>query len=360
MTSMGLCLSGGGITGAMYEVGVLAALEEYFEGFEATSFDVLVGVGTGAAVAATLAGGMPALRLYRALLDPSDDFFPLRRQHLLRFDSSEFRRVARSTGSALRRTLASALSRPLEVDLWNEVDRFTDSLPAGLFSLDPFERFLEEVFTRRGIPNDFPSMPRTLRVVASDLDLGERVVFGGDDSVTVARAVAAACAVPLLYAPVRCGERECITATPGEAAHVDVAAELGCGMVLVVNALVPVRVDSGSRSVPTGHGPGTHVRDKGLLWVYNQSVRTAAAAQLARGLPRFRASHAELDVHLVEPARDDATMFMHSPMNFAARRVLLEDGYRTTIENLRAPDSPLRRAFEARGHRPVRDAGGPQ
>lgn len=353
MTSMGLCLSGGGITGAMYEVGVLAALEEYFEGFEATCFDVIVGAGTGAAVAATLAGGMPALRLYRALLDPSDDFFPLRRQHLLRFDSSEFRRVARSTGSALRRAVSSVIARPLEVDLWHELDRFTDSLPAGLFSLEPFERFLEEVFARRGIPNDFSVMPRTLRVLASDLDRGERVVFGADDSVHVARAVSAACAVPLLYAPVRCVERDCIAVTPGEAAHVDVAVELGCDMVLVINALVPVRVEHSDRSVPTGHGPRARVRDKGMLWVYNQSVRTAAAHQLARGLPRYRSEHANLEVHLVEPDRSDATMFMHSPMNFAARRVLLEDGYRTTVENLRSADSPLRRAFEARGHRPA-------
>ena len=45
---MGLCLGGGGITGVMYEVGCLAALEESFEGFSAADFDVYVGSSSGA------------------------------------------------------------------------------------------------------------------------------------------------------------------------------------------------------------------------------------------------------------------------------------------------------------------------
>ncbi|MFT5356165.1 MAG: putative acylesterase/phospholipase RssA, partial [Polyangiales bacterium] len=46
----GLCLAGGGITGAMYEVGVLAALEDAFEDFKASEFDVIIGASTGACV----------------------------------------------------------------------------------------------------------------------------------------------------------------------------------------------------------------------------------------------------------------------------------------------------------------------
>ena len=87
---MGLCLCGGGITGAMYEVGCLAALEDAFEGFQSSDFDVFVGSSSGSTVAAALAGGLSALRMYRALLDPSDDLFPLQRHHLLRFDTKEF------------------------------------------------------------------------------------------------------------------------------------------------------------------------------------------------------------------------------------------------------------------------------
>ena len=93
---MGLCLCGGGITGAMYEVGCLAALEDSFEGFAASDFDVVVGSSSGSTIATALAGGLNALRMYRALLDPADDMFPLQRHHLLRFDAKELKRMSAS------------------------------------------------------------------------------------------------------------------------------------------------------------------------------------------------------------------------------------------------------------------------
>ncbi|MDH5491600.1 MAG: hypothetical protein OEY14_06585, partial [Myxococcales bacterium] len=64
-----------------------------------------------------------------------------------------------------------------------------------------------------------------------------------------------------------------------------------------------------------------------------------------------RAEHPKVEVLLVEPDRTDATMFMYSPTNFAARRAILEDGYTTTMSRLRDEISPLREAFEREGHR---------
>jgi NTE family protein len=345
---LGLCLTGGGITGAMYEVGVIAALEDSCEDLK---FSAYVGASSGAVVAAALAGGLTAQRMYRALLNPADDFFPLQRHHLLRFDGREIVRVSTSTVGAIRRMIGSVASKPLDVDLWNEIDRFYDSLPAGFFSLEPFERFLDEVFQRRGIPKTFEAMPVPLRIVANDLDMGERVVFGdgAEASVPVSTAVAAACAAPMLYAPVRIGERDLIAAQAGEAGQADVAVDVGCTSVLVVNPMVPIRTDVDVKDVPTGHGKGSRIRDKGLLWVYNQSWRLVAQARLQSGLKTYRAAHPEVQILLHEPERSDTTMFLHSPMNFAARRAILEHGYTTTIQRLRAEGSPLRALLESAG-----------
>lgn len=350
---MGLCLCGGGITGAMYEVGCLAALEEAFEGFQASDFDVFVGSSSGATVAAAMAGGMSALRLYRALLDPADDMFPLQRHHLLRIDGSEWKRVWGSALGAARHLLSSATSKPLDLDVWNELDRFTDSLPAGIFTMDAYERFLEDFFHRRGIARAFVAMSRKLLIVANDLDAGSRSVFGRGDlrDVPVSRAVAASSAIPVLFAPVRIGQRDYVDGGLGEVAHADLAVEEGCDTVLVINPMVPVRSDVQQRDVPTGHGKRTRIRDKGLLWVYNQSWRLRAAARFQKLLAEYRADHAETEIVLLEPDPDDMTIFMYSPMNFAARRVILEDGYKTTMALLRDPASPLRRALEKKGLR---------
>jgi len=332
-------------------VGCLAAIEEAFEDLRISDFDVIVGASSGSIVATGLAGGFSAQRLYRALLDPADDFFPLQRQHLIRFDSKELKRVGSSIFGAARRALASAASRPLEVDVWGEIDRLYDSLPAGLFAMDHFEKFLADFMRRRGISTDFHDLPNLI-LVANDLDAGERVLFGRDfeSDVPVQRAAVASAAAPMLFAPVRIGARDCISGGLGAMGHVDIPAEAGCDLIVVVNAMVPVATNVGERQVPTGHGPMKRVRDKGLLWVNSQAWRVASQARMRQGLAGFAASHPKVDVVRVEPERSEATMFMYSPMNFAARRHILEDGYRATLTELRRPDAPLRLALESRGY----------
>jgi NTE family protein len=351
---MGLCLGGGGITGAMYEVGCLAALEDYFEGFSAADFDVFVGSSSGSTVATVLAGGFPALRLYRALLDPADDFFPLKRNHLMRLDGAELRRGATSVVGAVRHLVSSAASRPLEIDLWNELDRFWDSLPAGLFALDGYERFLRAFMARRGIPERFDQLERKLLLVANDLDRGARAVFGQGElaRVSIAEAICASSASPIIFAPVRIGDRDFIEGGMGEVAHADLAVAEQCKVVVIVNPMVPVRAEVSASEIPTGHGRQRRVRDKGLLWVYSQAWRLRAQARLMDGLGRFGVEHPEAELLLLEPDPDDATMFMYSPMNFAARRTILEDGYVRTMGRLKSEGSKLRAKLVEAGLKP--------
>lgn len=348
---IGLCLAGGGVTGAMYEVGCLAALEDFFEGFYASDFDAFVGTGAGSSVAVALAGGLRAGRLYRALLDPADDFFLLRRQHMFGFDYGEWRRVVSTVLGAGRRALASLIGSPLDADVWHELERFVDSLPAGLFSVEPYERFFAEFMERRGVESEFAALPKPLALVAHDLDAGERTVFGAHPylQVPIAKAVAASSAIPVLFAPVRVGDRDYIDGGLGDVAHVDVAAALGAAVVLIINPMVPIRSEVETRDIPTGHGRQKRVRDKGLLWVYNQAFRIRSDSRLHTGLERYRAENPDSQVLLLEPDPSDATLFMHSPMNFAARRAILTHAYTTTYQGLRVPSSELRQLLEQRG-----------
>ncbi|MBC7172290.1 MAG: hypothetical protein H5U40_07695 [Polyangiaceae bacterium] len=187
--------------------------------------------------------------------------------------------------------------------------------------------------------------------MASDLDAGSRTVFGPGhlDDIPIARAVAASCAVPVLYAPVRIGDRDYISAGSDDVAHIDIAVADGARKVIVINPAVPVHTDPSILDVPTGHGPKKRVRDKGLLWVHSQSYRLETVGRLTTGLAAYRKVHPEIEVHLVEPARDQASIFLHSPMNFAARRAILVEAYSATRRALRAPDSALRLALEGQG-----------
>jgi NTE family protein len=342
-----LCLPGGGVTGGMYQIGALSALEDALEGLDAREFDLYIGTSSGATVAAALAGGLPVQRLYRALLDPADNYFPLERAHLTRMDLDEWRRTLVTAFGAMRSSVQSLASRtPAPKDLWEQLDRFYDSLPAGLFTLDAFERFLEEFFLRRGISNSFLGMPKPLRIVAHDLDSGERVLFGskGFDDVPVARACCASTALPLFYSPVRIRDRHYIDGGIGRVAHMDVAESEGADVVILVNPMVPVRAEI--TGVPTGHGARPSVRDKGLMWVYNQAMRIGVHARLHHALqaPPASATAGSLatppgatlrtPLLLLEPEPTDAVLFMHNPASFAARRTILEYAYKTTRERV--------------------------
>ena len=336
MTSprIALCLTGGGLTGAMYQIAALAALEDALDGFCASACDVYVGVGAGAPVAAALAGGASVQRLYRTFLDPADDYFPLQRGHLLKMDLDEWRRTITSAWSAIRAGTSSLSSRaPSPGDLLEQLDRFNDSLPAGVFTLDAFEHLLEEAFFRRDVPNHFRSMPRTLRVPAYDLDSGERVVFGapGADDVPVARACAASMALPPFYSPVRIADRHYLSGSVGAVAHVDVALAEGVDAVIVVNPLVTIRT---SGEVPTGHGPRESLRDKGLIWIHEQASRIAATRRFEERIGLLGAAAERVLVIAPEPA--ETSLFLHHPGSVRSRRGLLETVYRSTRERLPA------------------------
>jgi len=344
--TIALCLPGGGATGAMYQIGALAALEDVVDGLNANAFDLYVGASSGASVAAAMAGGRSVQRIYRAFLDPADTYFPLERKHISNMDFDEWRRTIVTTLAALRRGTASFLSRGNKSSpamLWEEFDRLNDSLPAGVFSLDAYERFLEDFFVRRGVPNHFPSMPRTLRIIAHDLDSGELVVFG-DPSFThvpVTRACSASMALPPIFSPVRIGARHYIDAGAAQVSHLDVADQGGADVIVVINPLVPVYAET----VPTGHGRRDSVRDKGAVWVMNQSIRIGTHALMRQACARL-SGHAA--IILLEPQPTDAILFMHSPASFGARRNILEYAYRTTrarlIEWLELGDPALARA----------------
>ncbi len=330
-TQIALCLGGGGATGAMFQIGALAALEDAVTGFHVNDFDLYIGASSGASVAAALAGGRSVQRIYRAILDPADDYFPLERRHLFRMDLTGWRRAIASGFESLQRGAASIVKPgyqpPSATVLWEQLDRVFDSLPPGVYSLDGYERFLEDFFVRRGVPNNFAAMPRPLRVLAHDVDSGERVIFGrsGFDHEPVTRACIASMALPPLFSPVRIGNRYYFDAGAAQAAHLAAAVEEGAGVLVVINALVPV-VTSGGAPV---HGRRTSVADKGLLWVASQAERIAGHGALREALGRIK-RESSAETILIEPEATDGILFLHNPTSFAARRKILEYAYRTT------------------------------
>jgi predicted acylesterase/phospholipase RssA len=286
-------------------------------------------------------------------LDPADVYFGLERSHLLRVDVAEWRRTVVSSALALRHGASSLLSgktRKIPARLSEELDRLYDSLPAGLFTLDGYERFLEEFFIRRGVPNAFSEMPRALRILAHDLDSGEPVSFGapGFEGCTVARACIASMAIPPLFSPVRLGDRHYISSGSAEVAQLDVAVAEGADVLVVVRPMVAITART---AVPTGHGERDSLRDKGMMWVFNQARRIGVQRSVEAAVTRIQES-GRAHVFVLQPQREDGILAMYNPASYDARRGMLEHAYRQTRAALARASMERNPALQRAGFTP--------
>ena len=332
--SVGLFLPGGGAAGVMYQIAVLAALEDSIDGWSANHFSSFYAASSGATVATALAGGCGVRRMYRALLDPSDDYFPLERKHILKMDVGGWARAAVAVASSLRQGMSTAMARSPQntpAALWEELDRLYDSLPPGLFSLERYERFFAERLNRRGVVNSFPSLQRPLRIVAHSLDSGERIFFGeaGTEHVPITRACMASMALPPFFSPIKVGEKHCINAGAAQVEALDCAQAMGMSTLVVVNPMVPVR---GPVASPGGDGGVVSLAEKGAMWVANQAHRVSLRLLLEEALRRVEREGMQIIV--IEPQPTDTLMFTYNPTSFATRRTILEHVYRTTRERV--------------------------
>lgn len=321
----GLALCGGGITGALFEVGVLAALEEILGFPVATAFDAYIGASAGASVSVAVAQGVPARRLFAALHDENDTFFPLGRESVYQVPLRRWVAAAASLCGAAAWARAARLFRRRRLPV-DDRSALGDLLPPGLFQIDPYRKFLAEFLEREGLSSTFEGVGRPLFIVANDVDSGKRVIFGEPPHrhVPLAVAVAASSAIPMFFEPVRIEDRDYFDGGVGRVGHLDVLVGKGVRRILVVNPVVPIENEPSRVCIPSRKGYCSRIVDKGLLAVGNQALRIANKVRLHLGLKRIVSDTADLEVLLVEPGDEESVLFLHSSMSLAGRHAILD------------------------------------
>jgi len=352
---LALCLCGGGVTGGMYELGALAALDDFFArdqvggGFSVNDFDVYVGTSAGAFVATLMASGMRVHRMVRGVLEEDQSLLPARRTDIYRFDPSQGFGVLRDIAGVLFGAVAKAVRRkPFSEELLGEL---LEVLPAGIFSLRHYERYLDRFLRHHQLATTFAELSHELLITANDLDSGHRAVFGRKplDDVPLATAMCASSAIPLFFEPVRWNGRDYVDGAVGKVAHADLALERGATLVVVVNPLVPYRHDPEQGTVPSALAGARHIGDKGLLAVYGQAGKMSTRTKLHQGLRRYHAQHPEATFLLIEPREEEADMFLQNPMSWESRKQMVRYGYSSTTELLRTERAKWLEAFERHG-----------
>jgi patatin-like phospholipase/acyl hydrolase len=112
---VGLALAGGAPEGAIYEIGVIRALDEALDGIDFNELDVYVGVSSGGFVVASLANGISPSQMYRLFIDDGVDA-TMTPQLFLRPAFGEFYRRLVSLPALSLRAGLRYLRDPLDAD----------------------------------------------------------------------------------------------------------------------------------------------------------------------------------------------------------------------------------------------------
>lgn len=205
-----LVLGGGGVTGVAWETGLLYGL--YEAGLDLSQADVLVGTSAGSVVAAQLTTGRSLAELYAAQV------------------------AVVASGEIAARMGPAALARFLLAMAWpGDPQRARARLGrAALRSKTVPEAERHAVIAHRLLTAQWPSQQQQQRllITAVNAETGAAVVFDRDSGVSLIDAVAASCAVPLVWPPVTIKGQRYVDGGVRSVANVHLAQ--GCERVMVL------------------------------------------------------------------------------------------------------------------------------
>ncbi|MDH3730000.1 MAG: patatin-like phospholipase family protein [Acidimicrobiia bacterium] len=182
MSKIGLVLGGGGVTGAAHQIATLLAIEAA-TGWNSDDAEVVIGTSGGAVVSAMVRGPGLSIDVVVGEAEGVHDYAARLRSILFR------RGWPRHLRSWARHGLLRGIRHPGL--------NFALGVPAP-FRVDGIADWIEADFQPK---TPWPAKPTV--IVTYDLERGHRVAFGTEEApdASLADAVAASCAVPLVYQP---------------------------------------------------------------------------------------------------------------------------------------------------------------
>ena len=349
---IGLAIAGGGPIGGMYELGALRALDEALDGLDLTRMDCYVGVSSGAFLAAGLANRMGTAEMCRIFITGTSDDAEFRPETFLRPNVGEYLRRAASLPGLYADWLSRLVRNPRRATRWSDLFlRFGGLVPTGIFDNEEVERFLRDIFSRRGRSNDFRTLEADLFVVAVDLDSGEAVRFGeeGWDDIPISRAVQASSALPGLYPPVEIGGRHFLDGALRRTMHASTVLDRGIDLMIGINPLVPF--DANQAVTQADEAEQVGLASGGLPAVLSQTLRTLLQSRMQIGMEKYPHRYPDIDQLVFEPNADDSELFFTNLFSFSSRHRVCQLAYRNTLTDLRKRAAVLRPMLAAHGIR---------
>jgi NTE family protein len=302
------------VVGASWLIGALDALEAE-TGWRAVDAERIVGTSAGSVVGALAAGGIPSEYMSAYAAGRSLDGF-------VEAESRADALSGRLLGSEYRLQLAPP---PIGPGSWrlalNTVLHLRDHspaavvagwLPRGFISTAPISALVESF-----VPGRWPDHP-SYWAVAADYSSGKRVAFGRDGApdACIADAVAASCAIPSFYHPVKVAGRRYVDGGICSTSNLDLLCGADLDLVVCLNPMSSV-------AEVAGGSPADR---------FARVMRAAAGRRLGHEARKLRAEGT--DVLILQPGRDDCALMGVNLMSGSRRVQVMEQARKSTAREL--------------------------
>lgn len=311
-----LCISGGGLEGYIYSIGVTNALDDAMATSACNEFDIFCGVSSGAILASFLAAGTHSNDILKQLYKKHGKLDPLSLNVI--FDLAGGEIVSRIVG-VLR--MLSTLD-PAEV-----VVRLQRLVPVGFFRGERLKAFLERQLSRLGIPDNIAQLNKELYISATDQDTGEHVVFGEEPwrEIKISQAIRASTALPPFYLPERVNGHWFSDGQLTSSSDFNTAIRKGAGLVIMIDPMVAY----------TSNSPGAVMRHGGYFTAV-QAIKSLVQTRFSSMLNHSMDVNPDVDFVVFRPTDEVMEAMAGNPMRYRIRTELAEMGYRGTVQQILA------------------------
>ena len=311
---VGLVLGAGGVVGASWLIGALDALEAE-TGWRAVDAERIVGTSAGAVVGALAASGIPSEYMSAYAAGRTLEGFA-------EAESRADRLSSKLPGSDYRLQLALPPIGPGSWRLALNTMRHLRShapavvlagwLPRGFISTGPIHDLVEGF-----VPDEWPDHP-SYWAVAADYSSGKRVAFGREGAPTASAgdAVAASCAIPGFYHPVRIAGRRYVDGGICSTSNLDLLCGADLDLVVCLNPMSSVAPIAGGSPADR----------------FARLMRAAAGRRLAHEARKLRGEGT--DVLVLQPGRDDCALMGVNLMSGARRVQVMEQARKSVAREL--------------------------
>jgi predicted acylesterase/phospholipase RssA/CheY-like chemotaxis protein len=312
---VGMGLSGGGLEGFLYQVGVLHALHKGMSGRSLRTIDVYSGISSGSICAALMAGNVPTAEVIRAMHGKSDVLPPM-------------------TGSLLFDVAVSTIGKRLvnQSITWAGLDpnkwakKLMQSVPTGLFKGEALKNYFKEALIHYGREDKFDENGPELYIGATDQDTYEHVTFGKGtwSNVAISDALRASCALPPFFTPTMVNGRWFIDGQVTKTVNLELLVERECGLIFIIDPMRP-------------HAtliPGS-VDKRGGVYAIIQTIKALVHTRFQSALTHLTERYPDVDFLVFQPDEECAHLMAGSPMRYRIRTQIVTAAYRHTLRQLR-------------------------